>query len=476
MILSWFHFGGRCGSFSAAGRDLGVPLATVSRKVGELERHLGTRLLVRTTRKVALTEAGAAYVAAVRRILEEIDATERVAAGEFEYNGEDFASACQDFCAFSDSELSVVPTTTETDDAAAPRPWRAILDVFVAAGRGLAAAHAAGLVHRDIKPDNLLLGDDGRTRVADFGLARDAAGLVSPGGGAAALDAATVVGGSADTAHAPTLPSPSHPSGGSDRLTQTGAMVGTPRYMAPEQHQREAVDARTDQWAFCAALWEALYRVHPFAADSIEVLAMRVCVDDLAPPADPRGVPDRLRLILSRGLARDPAARYPSMAALLAALEHDPLRRWRRVGLAAGAAALIAIAAFGWVRAAARPAAAGPCDAPPAVTWTAARKAEVATRFHQARAAAGDDAAARIGARLADADRDHQAVLRAVCRDDPAEPRHLLELSDLLYGLNLRAEAAAVASAVTPPVVMPPPIVPAIPPPTKPMAEPRVSR
>lgn len=71
------------GSFSAAGRDLGVPLATVSRKVGELERHLGTRLLVRTTRKVALTEAGAAYVAAVRRILEEIDATERVAAGEF---------------------------------------------------------------------------------------------------------------------------------------------------------------------------------------------------------------------------------------------------------------------------------------------------------------------------------------------------------------------------------------------------------
>ena len=71
------------GSFSAASRDLGVPLATVSRKVNELEAHLGTKLLVRTTRKVALTDAGSAYVASTRRILDEIDETERIAAGEF---------------------------------------------------------------------------------------------------------------------------------------------------------------------------------------------------------------------------------------------------------------------------------------------------------------------------------------------------------------------------------------------------------
>ena len=68
------------GSFSAASRDLGVPLATVSRKVNELETHLGTKLLVRTTRKVALTDAGATYVASARRILDEIDETERIAA------------------------------------------------------------------------------------------------------------------------------------------------------------------------------------------------------------------------------------------------------------------------------------------------------------------------------------------------------------------------------------------------------------
>ena len=72
------------GSFSAASRELGVPLPTVSRKVNELERHLGTRLLVRTTRKVALTDAGATYAASARRILEEVDETERVAAGEFQ--------------------------------------------------------------------------------------------------------------------------------------------------------------------------------------------------------------------------------------------------------------------------------------------------------------------------------------------------------------------------------------------------------
>jgi hypothetical protein len=295
-----------------------------------------------------------------------------------------------------------------------PRPWREVLARFVSAGRGLAAAHAAGLVHRDFKPANVLLGDDGRVLVTDFG-------LVGVGTEAAQAGSARVV---------------------ADGLDLTsGAMVGTPRYMAPEQHQRGAIDARTDQWSFCASMWEALYRVHPFAADSIEVLAMRVCVDDLAPPAEPRGVHDRVRVILSRGLARDPAARYPTMAALLAALEHDPAKAWRRAGIAVGALALVAVATFGWVRAVARPTATGPCDAPPAVTWTAARHAEVAARFHQARAAAGDDAVARIGARLTDADRDHQAVLRAVCREDRADSSEFFERVGCLT--RLRADRAA---------------------------------
>ncbi len=295
-----------------------------------------------------------------------------------------------------------------------PRPWREVLARFVSAGRGLAAAHAAGLVHRDFKPANVLLGDDGRVLVTDFG-------LVGVGTEAAQAGSARVV---------------------ADGLDLTsGAMVGTPRYMAPEQHQRGAIDARTDQWSFCASMWEALYRVHPFAADSIEVLTMRVCVDDLAPPAEPRGVPDRVRVILSRGLARDPAARYPTMAALLAALEHDPAKAWRRAGIAVGALALVAVATFGWVRAAARPAATGPCSAPPAATWTAARHAEVAGLFHQARGAAGDDTIDRVAARLAAADRDQLTVTATVCRADRHDTSEFFERVGCLT--QLRADRAA---------------------------------
>ena len=170
-----------------------------------------------------------------------------------------------------------------------PRPWREVIARFGAAGRGLIAAHAAGMVHRDFKPANVLLGRDGRVLVSDFG-------LVSVGGDpAAASVAARAVDDGLDLS--------------------SGRLVGTPRYMAPEQHQRGPIDHRTDQWAFCAALWEALYRAHPFAADTAAILAMRVCVDDVAPPADDRGVPARIRAAVTRGLARDPAARFPSMAA-----------------------------------------------------------------------------------------------------------------------------------------------------------------
>jgi len=295
-----------------------------------------------------------------------------------------------------------------------PRPWREVLARFVSAGRGLAAAHAAGLVHRDFKPANVLLGDDGRVLVTDFG-------LVGVGTEAAQAGSARVV---------------------ADGLDLTsGAMVGTPRYMAPEQHQRGAIDARTDQWSFCASMWEALYRVHPFAADSIEVLAMRVCVDDLAPPAEPRGVPDRVRVILSRGLARDPAARYPTMAALLAALEHDPAKAWRRAGIAVGALALVAVATFGWMRAAARPGAIGPCRTAPVPTWTSARHAEVARKFHQVRGAAGDDAVARVAARLTSADEDQLRVTTAVCREDRHDTSEFFERVGCLA--RLRADRAA---------------------------------
>src|SRR5579862_4327593 len=119
------------------------------------------------------------------------------------------------------------------------RAWRDVIDRFVGAGRGLAAAHAAGLVHRDFKPDNVLVAASGAVRVTDFGLARAAR--------------------ESDPDAAPS------PSASPSRLTQTGAVLGTPAYMAPEQVRGEAVDARADQFSFCVALYEALWGETPFS-------------------------------------------------------------------------------------------------------------------------------------------------------------------------------------------------------------------
>ncbi len=152
-----------------------------------------------------------------------------------------------------------------------------------------------GLVHRDFKPDNVLLGADGRVKVADFGLARPAGevGNEESGSGSGGL-----------------LASP---------LTEWGTVMGTPAYMAPEQRRGAATDARGDQFSFCVALWEALYGQRPFAGQGLR-----------EPPAG-SGVPARLQPVLLRGLSVSPAARYPGMAELLGDLEHDPAvsrRRW----------------------------------------------------------------------------------------------------------------------------------------------------
>lgn len=189
------------------------------------------------------------------------------------------------------------------------RSWQEVLAVLLPAGRGLAAAHAAGLVHRDFKPENVLLGQDGRVRVADFGLARQAgrpddepeepAAEVSP------------------------LTAP---------LTRWGMAVGTPAYMAPEQLRGEPADARSDQYAFCVTLYEALHGERP-AADQ----------EGRETAAD-RRVPSWLRQVLLLGLSADPAARWPSMEDLLAVLERDP-SIVRRRGLAVAAALALATAA-----------------------------------------------------------------------------------------------------------------------------------
>ncbi|HEY0097284.1 MAG TPA: serine/threonine-protein kinase, partial [Archangium sp.] len=128
-----------------------------------------------------------------------------------------------------------------------PRGWRELLTAFLAAGRGLAAAHAAGLVHRDFKPTNVLVGKDGRVRVTDFGLARPHNAPAELGADTPAPDTGPVKGHSLLELN----------------LTQRGAVRGTPAYMAPEQFRGATADVRSDQFSFAVSLWEALHGERP---------------------------------------------------------------------------------------------------------------------------------------------------------------------------------------------------------------------
>ncbi|HET9993477.1 MAG TPA: serine/threonine-protein kinase, partial [Kofleriaceae bacterium] len=214
-----------------------------------------------------------------------------------------------------------------------PRSQAEILDKFLAAGRGLAAAHKAGLVHRDFKPDNVLLGKDGRVRVSDFGLAR------ALGPGEDDLPAATRA--NMARAQLELSRSPMSP------LTRTGAVLGTPMFMAPEQHNGERADERSDQFAFSVALYRALYGEWPFAGKTAVALADAVIAGRLEKP--PRGakVPAWLRKIVVRGLATDPATRYPSMDAMLAELAKPPSNKLRKIVVAVVAVGLVGGAVVG---------------------------------------------------------------------------------------------------------------------------------
>ncbi|MBK7828322.1 serine/threonine-protein kinase [Nannocystis sp.] len=177
-----------------------------------------------------------------------------------------------------------------------PRGVGETIGVYVQAGRGLAAAHAAGLVHRDMKPDNVLVGVDGRVRVLDFGLARlyDRTGTEIPGQDAA--------------------------------LLATGGLAGTPAYMAPEQFLGSPPDARSDQFSLCVALYEGLYGRRPFAGETVAALIDAVTRGEPRSPPPERRVPMRIVRVVMRGLARDPARRWPSIDALVAALGRGPGR------------------------------------------------------------------------------------------------------------------------------------------------------
>ncbi|MDB4959659.1 MAG: Serine/threonine kinase [Myxococcales bacterium] len=194
-----------------------------------------------------------------------------------------------------------------------PRPWREVVRVFVQAGDGLAAAHAAGLIHRDFKPANVLLGHDGRARVTDFGVAR--------------FGERDKRASQAKVANSEEV-----------RLTHTGAMIGTPAYMPLEQLDGDEVDERSDQFSFAVSLYEALYGERPFAGLTLGELHDNLSAERVRPAPATSGVPAWLRAVVRRGLRPARADRYPSLDDLLAQLRRKRGRK-RRV-----AAAIVGVA------------------------------------------------------------------------------------------------------------------------------------
>ncbi|MEM6293673.1 MAG: protein kinase [Myxococcota bacterium] len=269
-----------------------------------------------------------------------------------------------------------------------PHDWPAVRLKMLAAGRGLVAAHAAGLVHRDFKPDNVLLGSDGRVRVTDFGLARWEDGAVSTG-------EQLISGASRDSVEA-LKTDPAMFVSPEVSLTRTGTLVGTPAYMAPEQYEQKLADAASDQYSFCVVLYEALYGRRPFKGETLAELATNVVSAGKVEFPSNVSVPRHVRTALRRGLSRIRSERFGSMQELLAVLQHRSARRWQLVAAGVLPAALLGAGVMAYQKG--TPAEAEPtCSADGlSEVWGSSQRSAIAAAFAKTELAYADALAPRV--------------------------------------------------------------------------------
>ncbi len=296
------------------------------------------------------------------------------------------------------------------------RPWREVLAVMLQAGEGLAAAHAAGLVHRDFKPDNVIVAEDGFVRVLDFGLARSFE--------------ANELAGASSASHGATAPVMQSSLSLSDQLTQLGTLIGTPAYMSPEQFSTRLVDAQSDQFSFCVALHEALYGYRPFKAQTGAELHLQIGLLQHAEPPRKTGVPARLRRIILRGLSAAPQDRWPSMPALLAELAREPGKQIK-LWLAGGGIA--ALAAGLSLTLAPRQTVAVCQDAPAKFfgVWDDARQSEVAQAMRATGVGDAEDVWLRVQQHLGDYTARWTAMYQQSCEATQLRGEQSAHLMDL---------------------------------------------
>ncbi|KIG18107.1 Serine/threonine protein kinase [Enhygromyxa salina] len=348
------------------------------------------------------------------------------------------------------------------------RSTQTIVSVFVKAGHGLAAAHDKGLVHRDFKPDNVLVARDGRVVVLDFGIAHAVAKVerdedkdpmirsrVVEHSAAFSLASLTKDGVSRDGLSRDGssvdgfdrlrgLEREDERSGVSSRttdgsvitraldaeVTRVGALIGTPAYMAPEQLEGRATDERSDQFSFCVALWQAIHGQRPFTGESPLALWQSMRNEGLRPPSSAR-IPGGIQRALNRGLSVEPDDRFADMRGLLAILERDPVAIRKRIGVAALTVGALSLAIWGAVdKPQVEPVCAG-AEQRLVGSWDAERRAALEQAFTNLGTPLAGQALPAVLASLDDYAAQWQAMYTDACQATHVRGEQSSELLDL---------------------------------------------